>query len=160
MCSSDLLKGINLQPLESWWYDVLQSGQLLPDYLAWAAQENADGGKDDWPTVVSSVALYTAMTLKLRERGARNQPNTTLFALNLNKFTDTELRRSQRHYDNPALDEWPQAVKLLDARQSSIVNMPSLQGCRDAFERFLGQKIEWDKIEKRVRRKQNDGPQI
>jgi hypothetical protein len=154
------LKGINLQPMESWWHDVLQAGQMLPDYLAWASKENDDGGKDDWPAVVSSVALHTAMTLKAKERGQRQIPNTTMFGLQMNKFVGRTLHKSQRHYDNPALDEWPQAVKLLDSRQSSITDMPSLKECREAFERYLGQTIEWDQIEKRVRRKKDDGPQI
>lgn len=138
------LKGINLPPLESWWLDTLMSGQLLPDYLAWAAKEGDDGEKLDWPGVVSSVALYTAMSLRLRERSqTRNVPNETLFSFQLDKFVGLKLHRSQRQYSNPMLDDWPQQVKLMNERQSSVINMPGVEHCRAAFERHLGQKIEW-----------------
>jgi hypothetical protein len=54
-------------------------------------------------------------------------------------------QRAQRSYDNPLIDDAPQAVKTMNARQSSIVNMPGLKECRAAFERYLGQTLVWPK---------------
>lgn len=149
------IKGINLPPIEAWWLHTLQTAQLLPDYLAWASQPDPDGGKADWPEVVSSAALYKAMTHHAKATGARGVPNETLFSYNMNRFVGLQLRRSQRNFINPIMDEWPQDVKLMSARQYTIMNMPVLDDCRISFERHLGQKIEWSKIEKQVKSKQD-----
>lgn len=133
------LKAINLPPLETWWYSVLTNGCVLPDYLSWATKPE----KDDWPDCVSSTALYVAMTIKMREMGVRTIPNETYLSFQLNRFVNVKLQRAQRNYDNPLIDEAPSIVNQMSARQSSIVNMPPLAVCRKAFEKHLGQKIEW-----------------
>jgi hypothetical protein len=135
------LKTTNLTPVENWWMDVLTSGMVLPDYLNWATKPE----KDDWPEVVSSVALHVSMMLKLRERNVRSVPSEQVLAFNLARFIGAALHKGQRSYDNPLLDDFPQPVKMMNARQNSILNMPSLADCRAAFEKYLGQKIEWPK---------------
>lgn len=137
------LKGINLPPLEAWWLEVLMTGQILPDYLNWAMMTAEGDDWRDWAEIVSSRALHVYMTIVLKERGARSIPNDTMLAFQLDKFTGTKLRRGQRDYVNPALEFYPQVVKQLGMRQSSILNLPDLKTCRDAFERHLGQRIEW-----------------
>ncbi len=135
------LKTINLSPVENWWLDVLVSGMVLPDMLNWCTKPV----RADWPTTVSSVALHVAMMLKLRERNVRSVPSEQSLAVSLNKFIGVTLQRAQRSYDNPLIDDAPQAVKTMNARQSSITNMPGLVDCRKAFERFLGQTLIWPK---------------
>jgi hypothetical protein len=135
------LKGINLPPLETWWYDTLTSGCVLPDMLNWAQKPE----KDDWPQCVSSTALHVAMTLAMRDRNVRSIPNERYLAYQLDRFTGHKLIRSQRNYMNPMMDEAPPLVKRLNSRQSSIVNLPDLADCRRGFEDYLGQEVEWPK---------------
>lgn len=137
------MQGINMSPVESWWLDNLNSGYLLPDYLAWASRGESE--HDPWPRVVSSSALYLSMTLKLQQKGIRQIPNETLLALHLNKFTNTKLGRAQKWYTNPLSDEAPAAVRQMSNRHNSILNMPNLEKCRIAFEFYMGQKFDWPK---------------
>lgn len=144
------LKGINLTPMESWWLDVLMSGQLLPDYLAWASREGPDGEKPDWPEIVSSVALYKYFVMTAKATGKmRSVVNDTHFALQLSKFVgNIKFFKTQLNYSNPMLDDWPQEIKLMSGRQSTITNFPSLDECRKAFEVHMGQEYEWPGVEK------------
>ena len=141
------LKTINLSPIENWWLDVLASGMVLPDMLNWATRP----AKDDWPVTVSSVALHTAMMLKLKERNVRSIPSEATLAIALHKFIGIQLQRSQREYDNPLLDDWPPMVKNMNARQNSIINMPALADCRKNFEKYLGQTLLWPSEDKEVK---------
>jgi hypothetical protein len=133
------LKGINLPPLETWWYDTLMSGMVLPDVLNWAQKPE----KDDWPDTVSSVALHASMTLALRDRNVRSVPNDRLLAYQLDRFTGARLLRAQRNFSNPLLDDAPPLVRKMNSRQSTITNMPDLAACRKAFEGYLGQDVKW-----------------
>lgn len=133
------IKSLNMSPLENWWHDVLMSGSILPDYLNWATKPE----KEYWPETVSSVALHVALTVYMREHGQRNIPNHTALAYNLNKLTGTVLKRSQRSFDNPLIEDAPQIVRQMNERQSAIINMPTLGQCREAFEKHLGQQIDW-----------------
>lgn len=133
------MKRINMTPIESWWFDALTRGTVLPDYLAWATQPE----RDDWPTVVSSIALQAAMSIHIHDHGGRGVPNSTLFALQLNKFVGIQLHRSQRRFDDPLPDNIPMPARNLGERHSSVVDMPSLNDCRMAFEKHLGQTIDW-----------------
>lgn len=133
------LKGVNLTGLDNWWYQVLIAGSLLPEYLSWAQRPH----EEEWPELLSSAALYVAMHIKLKETGARAIPNETLFALQLNKMIGIQLKRAQRFYSNPQADGVPAMVKQLTDRQNTILNMPDLPTCRKAFEKYLGQPIDW-----------------
>lgn len=133
------LKSINLSPIEAWWFDTLTTGTVLPDYLAWAAQP----AMAEWPEVVSSTALHVSMTLHMRDRNVRSIPSDTMLAFQLDKFIGARLARAQRKFDNPLIDEAPQIVKQMSTRQSAVLNLPSLERCRKAFEKYLGQSIQW-----------------
>jgi len=135
----ETLKGINQNHLEAWWLDTLMTGYILPDYLSWATRPAGM----PWPEVVGSPALYASMSIRLRERGARNIPNETMFAAQIHKFIGMKLKRSQREFVNPMSEEVPQAARFLHDRQAAIINMPDLYSCRKAFEGYLGQEIEW-----------------
>lgn len=139
-----VMKSLNMTPLENWWLSVLESGCILPDYLSWATCPE----KEEWPEVVSSSALYVYMTVFMRDRSVRTLPSNVAMASQMNKFVGRTLSRVQKSYDNPLIDDAPQMVKQMSARQLSIVNMPSLAECRKAFENHIGQTIEWPADEK------------
>lgn len=146
-CKNDsllTLKSYNMNATETWWYDTLSSGQILPDYLGWATRPE----KENWPPVVSSVALHASLTISMRDRGSRSMvPSAVMLAFHLDQFTGAKLRRAQRTYANPLIEDAPPITRHMGASQSSIVNMPSLAICREAFESYLGQAIEWPEAE-------------
>lgn len=133
------LKSIGSSPIEGWWHETLMRGQTLPDYLSWCTQPE----REDWPEVVSSLALHAAMSIHLKDHGARNIPNATMLALQLNKFTGETLRRSYRNFEDPLTDGVPPQARNLPARQYAVVNLPTLEQCRAAFEKHIGQPVEW-----------------
>lgn len=151
------LKSINLDPVPNWWYDVLQSGTLLPDYLAWA-QENPGDARCDWPRVFSVPALYLSMALKLRSRNVRAVPSDTGFGMALRKFVGLSLHRSKRDFENPLTDGAPPEVRQMNERQYVFTNLPDLAACRAAFEKYLGQQVEWPAVddERVIKRKDHD----
>jgi hypothetical protein len=136
------MKAHNLNPLEAWWMEVLMSGILLPDKLAWAQKPSKE---DMWPEVFGSPTLYAAMEVALRNRGARNIPHPVSFRHNLERMIGVKLASSQRSYENELIGEIgvPQGWSLLGNRQLSVINFPSLEQCRMGFNRHLGQNIEW-----------------
>lgn len=133
------MKGSNYTPLEAWWHDTLNEGCVLPDHAAWAEQPP----KDEWPEVVGSAALYGSMLEWVKARNMRAVPNNVLMAQQLDRFVARRLVRAPRRFTNPMADDWPSWVKLMSDRQSAIINMPSLELCRAAFEKYIGQKISW-----------------
>jgi len=138
-----IMKSINYTPMEAWWQDSLMFGCVLPDCLSWAQKPS----EDPWPQIVGSRALYMSLVMRMRELGQRNIPNEALFASQLNKFLGVHLHRKTSRFVNPQLDEYPQVVKMMSGMQNAITNMPSLQQCRDAFEKHVGHEIEWPEAE-------------
>lgn len=136
------LKSINLDPVQNWWHDVLAQGLLLPDSLAWA-QDNPDDDRLEWPIVVSVPALYLSMLFKLKGRNIRTVPSEVSFGMQLRKFVGRTLIKSRRNYDNPLIDGVPNEIRMMNARQNVFTNMPDLVDCRKAFEKHLGQTIDW-----------------
>lgn len=132
------LKKMNFEPVVSWWYDCLTDGQFLPDYLSWACKPAGE----EWPTVVSSPALHMAMRYALKGR-KHYVPDSTTFALMMNKIVGKDLRRAQKWYSNPMSDAAPPEVRLMSNRQSTVINMPTLEECRQAFTDYIGQAIAW-----------------
>lgn len=134
-----VLKSINASPLESWWLDRLQTGVMLPDFLAWAQKpENAD-----WPTVVSGPGLYMSMVLYFKDRNLRQIPNETSFVMQLRKYTRSEFRRGQRSFVNPMSDDAPREVRNMSPRQNAILDFPNLKDSRRAFIKHIGQVLKW-----------------
>ncbi len=133
------LKQINFDPIAAWWFDVLKSGQVLPDYMFWAQKPE----RIEWPQVVSSQALHLSMTAKMKDLGQRYIPETTMFSLKLNKMLGVKLERKQTYFSNPGSDQAPPEVRRMPSKQYAIFNMPTLVECRRAFVEFVGQEIEW-----------------
>lgn len=145
------LKGAGLSPIEGWWLETLMRGQVLPDYLSWCTQPE----KDNWPEVVSSIALHASMVIHLKDGGARLIPNSTMLALQLNKFLGTTLRRAYRYFDDPMTDGIPQQARNLGERQYAVVNLPPLDAARQGFERHLGQPVDWPEPDHTPRKPRN-----
>ncbi len=143
------MKTHNLTALEAWWMDVLMSGTLLPDRLAWAQKPP----KALWPEVVGSPTLYAAMETAMRARNVRNVPHQVSFNSLVERMVGAKVQRSQRDYSNELVGEMgvPQAWTLLGNRQLSWVGFPSLEQCRKGFDRYLGQNIDWPEVEARER---------
>jgi hypothetical protein len=141
------LKKINMDPVATWWYECLKLGQLLPDYLSWACKPEGEA----WPEVVASTALLTAMQLHTRLGKARYVPDATTFALTLNRMVNTKLEREQRYFNNPVSPNHPREVRMLNRKQHTILNMPTLENCRRAFGWYIGQEISWSANEKEVK---------
>ena len=135
-----VLKQMNFDPMMGWWYEVLKSGQMLPDFLAWAQTPL----KSEWPSVVASKALYLAMVLSLRERGQRYIPDPTTFGSFINKVTGNP-PREQKYFLNPLSDLAPREVRSMSSKQYSMKGLPGLGDCRALFQRVVGQEIDWPK---------------
>jgi len=135
------MKTHNMTPLEAWWYEVLSSGTLLPDQLAWAAKPE----KDNWPECVAGPALYAAMETSMRSRNARPVPHPVSFPSLLERMLNRVLFKGSRSYTNVLVGEMgvPQSWALLNSRMTSYVNFPPLSEAREGFEKYLGQKIAW-----------------
>ncbi len=140
-----VLKKINLDPTATWWYECLRLGQVLPDYLAWAQKPEGE----PWPETVSSVGLYTAMQLSTRGRQKHTDPTT--FATSLNRMTGTKLYREQKFFNNPLSPDHPREVRMLSRKQYAVVNLPTLDNCRKAFQSYLGQDLGWFAQQKEVK---------
>lgn len=133
------LKATNFTPPEAWWYDALYEGEVLPRFLMWATQPENEA----WPPTVAGPALYQSFQQHMSAHKARGVYNDTMLGLQLQRFTGRVLKRSRRNFINPMLDGAPRDVLALGNRMSSIIDLPSLAECREAFELYLGQRIEW-----------------
>jgi len=141
------LQDVNESPLESWWHEKLKEGVLLPDCLAWASIGSDPLVKEDWPAVISGQALYSAMILDLRDRGARI-PTQVQFGIELKKLVGRKLDHSQRTFNNVMVGDMsvPAIVrKMSSGKQNSITDMPTLEECRKAYVRHRGGKVNWPK---------------
>lgn len=141
------LKQIGSDPVASWWYHRLCSGKLLDDYLDPFKKPK----EEPWTNMVSSPALYIDMAQHFRAHGGRTPPSSTWMALRMNQLTGTQLIRAQRLFANPFTSDdrgtVPQEVLMLSERQSTILNMPTLEECRKAYEKDLGQPVEWPELQ-------------
>lgn len=140
------MKTHNMTPLEAWWMEVLSTGSLLPDRLNWAQRPE----KAYWPECVGAPALFSSMEVSLKSRGARAIPSNVSFKHLMERMLGSyQLLRGSRGYTNLLVGEpgVPQAWTLLNDRQVSYVNFPPLEEARAGFERYIGQKIDWPKID-------------
>jgi len=140
------LKAINFDPIESWWYSRLQCGALVPDFLAWATRPI----ENRWPAQVGSPALYASFRAEYSAKSYSRVPvpSEVLFAMKLARMVGKpKFKRAQRGYTNPQLDNIPMEARYLSDRQNSIIDMPSLEECREAFQRYIGNDtIEWPDV--------------
>ena len=101
----------------------------MPDEFWWMQAPSSV----PWPEKVCSPTLHTAMERYVSSHN-RIVPNTTAFALALNKMTMTTLRRVTTRWNTPEGNH---------RTTSAIVNLPSLTECRGAFEAYKGRPFVW-----------------
>lgn len=142
-----LMKQLNMSPVVAWWYEALQAGQMLPDFLQWAAIPD----NQDWPQVVSVKALYVAHLLYCKEGGHR-LPTDTQFLVLLSQMTGVKFDKRQRRISNPTGDGVPREVKSIQEKQYVIHNMLGLEEAREAFDRYFAQKVDWSKVADKERK--------
>ncbi len=152
-----VMKYNNLDPMASWWQEVLSNGAILPKSLSWAAKPDGEG----WSPVVSSTALYMSMEMDLRKRARAAIPNRMMFANNLDRYVGKKLSRVRMTFSNDSTQDDPPEVRQMSDKQMAIMNMPDLDDCREAFSKYLGQEVQWpgeredeDWREKRKREKE------
>lgn len=135
------LKRMGGTPVESWWFDTLKSGELLPEKLAWAQ----DPEKEPWPIIVSAKALHRSMMHHIKQRNVRSAiPTEMEMSIRLKQMTQHKFKpHAYLRYDDPLHDDCPPDFKYLGERQYSIVDMPSLEKCRLAFNKYDGQEYDW-----------------
>ncbi len=149
------MKSANFSPVEAWWYDALYEGCVLPAYLAWATIPE----QEPWPHTVAGPALYASLCIRMNERRFRGQvPSDTLVAGMLERFVGRRLVRMRRRYSDPLIDNVPQMARHLGDRMSSVTQLPDLDTCRKAFERYMGQTIEWPSQEGEQEEEVDDKP--
>lgn len=152
------MKTHNMAPLEGWWFEVLMSGQLLPDRLAWAQKPDKTVM---WPSVIGAPALHAAMEVAMRARNIRHVAHDASFRQHMARMTGRTFVFAQKSFSNELVGEIgvPQNWTLLSNRQLAITNFPTLQECRDGFVRHIGQEIDWPEIEPEGREvKGHEGP--
>lgn len=137
---------MNYTPVEAWWEDRLQHGEVLPDLLAWAQWPSGEEGHP-WPSEVSSDALWRSCLLYMQDNNLRGQQITQAhLARELDKMAGVRLHRHKRSsYVNIWASEQssPALVRGANQRPYAVTNMPSLVECREAFNRYIGYKVEW-----------------
>lgn len=137
---------LNYTPIETWWEERLQLGEVLPDALSWAQNPPGKEGHE-WPSEVSSDALWRSCLLSIRVTGSAFGVTQAALARELDKMTGVRLNRTKRAaYINPWIGEQTTDKLVRDAseRPRAINNMPSLVECRKAFDAYLGYPVEWD----------------
>lgn len=170
-CSGDLarqnLKGARtvammsevLDPVQAWWWSVLQTGLLVPDYLRWATEPE----DEPWPARVGIQALYRSFVEHLRSSGRlRSVPNDVAFGMKLGQMLGGhQLTRHKIQFHKPDFEEdksLPNWVKELNGMQRAITNMPPLDFCRKRFKAYTRMPLEWDseKVEMAKRSSKHD----
>lgn len=131
------MKKINLDPISEWWYEVLSNGQLLNDDQQWAQD-----GNSPWPQVVGSSTLFVKYGLSCRFRNIRYILSQTMFARMLDRMVGVRLKRGRRWFTNTT-----SADDRSSERQMAIMNMPTLDACRAAFETYMRTPMEWPEDE-------------
>lgn len=126
---------INLDPISEWWYDVLCVGQMFPEAQRWA-----QSGDELWPQILGTTTLYHRCITDLKARGLRFIPSRPMFARELDRMVGIRLKRKQMWFIATTDDN-------AGERQRAIIDMPSLEDCRKAFEEYVRQPIEWTEDE-------------
>ena len=145
------MKAHNLPPHQSWWWSVLETGVLLDERLIWAQ----DPINSSWPEAVSKRALECSYHAYAKAHSARyllNDMRTLIDELRklmgrktgTSCFKDTT-KRTNFHRPDEMPDESP--FYLPGSREHQCILIPTLEECRVAFEKHLGQSIDWPEIE-------------
>lgn len=148
------MKQQNQTPLENWWQDTLMDGFILPNYLKWCSNPE----DEDWPAEVSTVALLASAKIHAASNARNFSVTSSKLTREIAKFTgrkENSFYKSRGVYTNPRLDgdmSIPAQARNMNERQSCVKDFPDLNYCREAFERYLGQQIDWPEEEDTIRK--------
>ncbi len=138
------MMGHSYDAVEAWWFEALQTGQLLPDSLAWA--QRPDAGLL-WPKFVALKALHCALVLSTKERPRREPlPDSQRLRATLERFVGRGLFVSNSvSFDNPNAAELtcPPEVRALSERMRPVTDLPTLAECRAAWDAYSGSAHPW-----------------
>lgn len=131
-------------PQIGWWFDKLQAGVLVPEYLRWATKPVSWA----WPERVGTVALYRLFVEDMRIAGrAQGLPSPITFSTKLNELTGGVRKRHMNHFVPPIGEEvgpMPAWISSIPGSQKTILDLPDLETCRRAFDFFIGRDMEWE----------------
>jgi len=140
----------NLESADEYWLNKLEAGELFDERLRWAQGSKSTRDLADksvrWPSVFSRTALYADYIMRCGE----NKPTTLSsykFFKRLGDWTRTDLLFKQRFYTNPLIGDTdsPRAIRELGSGQQRVIShFPPLKECRKAFEKYCGEKFDWD----------------
>jgi hypothetical protein len=114
----------SLDPIDSWWLDRLMAGTPTRKHTSWLP-------------VISSDLLREDYIESANQMGIKRKSTETVLGRRLKNLTrGLGLRRAKRMWSTPNGD-----------KRVSCYLMPSLAACREAFEKALGQRIDWDELD-------------
>jgi hypothetical protein len=139
----------NLEAVDEYWLNKLELGELLDEDMRWAqgSPKTKDYADKDavWPSTFSRTALYADYLVKCGENKSTTLSSYKFFK-RLAEWTKVYLEFKFRSYENPAagdLDKPKVYRELLSGQHRVITNLPELDKCRKAFEKYAGQKFAW-----------------
>ncbi|KWV54325.1 hypothetical protein AS156_00940 [Bradyrhizobium macuxiense] len=109
----------SLDPIDEFWHSRLHEGLLIH-------------GDEDWRNVVARDDLYSEYLHEVKARNLGRARGSADFGKRIKKLAP-EIRDTR-----PAIEKEPGVV-----RRTRCYEMPSLQDCRESFERYLGQPMKW-----------------
>ncbi|UGY27175.1 DUF5906 domain-containing protein [Bradyrhizobium septentrionale] len=109
----------SLGPIDEFWHSRIHDGVLIH-------------GDEDWRTVVARDDLYSEYLREVKTRNLGRARGSADFGKRIKKLAP-EIRDTR-----PAIEKEPGVF-----RRTRCYEMPSLQECRESFERHLGQPMNW-----------------
>ena len=140
----------NMDALDVYWLTKLKEGELLPQRLRWAQGSARAGGLGDdtitWPQVVSRTTLY-ADYLQASGEIKTTAVSAHKFVQRLAEWTGTKIVFKLVTYFNECASnsDAPRLFReLYTGQHQAVSNLPALDKCRKAFEKYAGQRFQWD----------------
>jgi hypothetical protein len=124
-------KELSFTPEQTWYYEALQVGQLCPSHKSW----------NDW---VSCEDVFNACIDLQMRIGVPRRTTPTAFGIFLKKVCP-QLEKKQRIIDVSVDDPQFCGTKVIKKR-AWVYGFPTLQECRDYFDKAFGGPYVWDKI--------------
>src|SRR5271157_56407 len=139
-----------LAPTDDYWFNKLYYGELLPFELRWAQGDDKNNFETNklvyWPRRFSRIALYADYNQHTTKLGVR-RASSYAFYMQLAKFIKpTKLTPRPRVYLNTWADDLTKPAwlrEIYSGQHQTFCNLPSLEKCRAAFNKYTGQDYEW-----------------
>jgi hypothetical protein len=142
----------NLDPTDEYWLEKLKTGELLDKKLRWAQGSPRSGEFADasiaWPHIVSRTALYADyLTICMDTRVT--PISSYKFFQRLGEWLKRPLAFKLVSYLNECagnMDAPRYYRELYTGPHKAVANLPPLDKCREAFDKYAGQDFEWDNL--------------